>query len=249
MPQDGRALRDRHRASRRSTAENGRVDGGADRTAGTVECRYVINAAGAHAYHVARLVGLELPIVPVRHEYFVTVPLAGLHAGSALLPRPGADALRPGRRRRPAAGRLGSRPRCTPIRAATPLDGSRRRSRRTGPVLNDFEARFARLFPAGGGAEKAASARAGPRSRRTGDFILGESRRVPGFVMAGGCNAHGISGSAGIGRLLVESLLDPNPSATCSSLSPDRFTEQRWNWDRRAGRPRGCMRPTTEWAC
>src|SRR5262249_36698935 len=48
---------------------------------GRVACRYVINAAGAHAYHVARLVGLELPIVPVRHEYFVTVPLEGVHPG------------------------------------------------------------------------------------------------------------------------------------------------------------------------
>src|SRR5438552_2586288 len=45
---------------------------------GTVNCRYVINAAGAHAYHIAQLVGLELPIIPVRHEYFVTVPLPGL---------------------------------------------------------------------------------------------------------------------------------------------------------------------------
>src|SRR6185503_3432772 len=45
---------------------------------GSVDCRYVINAAGAHAYHVAKLVGLELPIVPVRHEYFVTVAMPGL---------------------------------------------------------------------------------------------------------------------------------------------------------------------------
>ncbi len=30
---------------------------------------------------MARLVGLELPIIPVRHEYFITEPLkAGLHA-------------------------------------------------------------------------------------------------------------------------------------------------------------------------
>src|SRR2546430_11530199 len=34
--------------------------------------RYVIDAAGAHAYHVAKLVGVELPIVPVRHEYYIT---------------------------------------------------------------------------------------------------------------------------------------------------------------------------------
>src|SRR5437879_11437595 len=45
---------------------------------GGIECEKVINAAGAHAYHVAKLAGLELPIVPVRHEYFVTVPVKGL---------------------------------------------------------------------------------------------------------------------------------------------------------------------------
>ncbi|GIT30979.1 MAG: hypothetical protein Ct9H300mP1_30250 [Planctomycetaceae bacterium] len=41
--------------------------------------------------------------------------------------------------------------------------------------------------------------------------------------MAGGCNAHGVSGSAGIGRHVVESLGD-HPSEYVSSLSPDRFT-------------------------
>ena len=45
---------------------------------GIAPCRYVINAAGANAYHIAKLVGLELPIVPVRHEYFVSVPVEGM---------------------------------------------------------------------------------------------------------------------------------------------------------------------------
>jgi len=48
--------------------------------------------------------------------------------------------------------------------------------------------------------------------------------------MAGGCNAHGISGSGGIGRLLVESLLEPKPGTYAKSLSPDRFTETSWTW-------------------
>ena len=48
--------------------------------------------------------------------------------------------------------------------------------------------------------------------------------------MAGGCNAHGISGSAGIGRLLVESLYDSQPGVYVRSLSPDRFTESAWDW-------------------
>src|SRR5205814_4523712 len=57
--------------------EDGRVIG-VKTDQGSAKCRYVINAAGAHAYHVARLAGLDLPIVPVRHEYFITVPMAGL---------------------------------------------------------------------------------------------------------------------------------------------------------------------------
>jgi MFS family permease len=64
-----------------------------------------------------------------------------------------------------------------------------------------------------------------------GRFIIGESSRLKGFVMAGGCNAHGISGSGGIGKLLVESLLDPKPSSYVKSLSPDRFTETDWDWE------------------
>lgn len=40
-----------------------------------IKCGTIINAAGAHAYHVAKLVGLELPIVPVRHHYFITQPI------------------------------------------------------------------------------------------------------------------------------------------------------------------------------
>ncbi len=48
--------------------------------------------------------------------------------------------------------------------------------------------------------------------------------------MAGGCNAHGVSGSAGIGRHVVEALLEPKPSAYVQSLGPDRFLERSWDW-------------------
>jgi glycine/D-amino acid oxidase-like deaminating enzyme len=64
-----------------------------------------------------------------------------------------------------------------------------------------------------------------------GRFIVGASSRLKGFVMAGGCNAHGVSGSAGIGRHVVESILDPDPSLYVKSLSPDRFLEKSWDWD------------------
>jgi len=87
------------------------------------------------------------------------------------------------------------------------------------------------LFPTAKGAEKKLVAKGWPTFTPDGRFIIGESCRVKGFVMAGGCNAHGISGSGGIGKLFVESLLEPKPSAYVKSLSPDRFTETTWNWD------------------
>ncbi len=63
-----------------------------------------------------------------------------------------------------------------------------------------------------------------------GRFIIGESRQVPGFVCAVGCNAHGVSGSAGIGRHLVEALTDKEPSSYVRSLSPDRFLDAPPDW-------------------
>lgn len=197
---------------------------------GTAECRYVINAAGAHAYHVAKLVGLELPIVPVRHEYFVTVPMDGLRPDLPCFRIP--ELTLYGRVREgglllggwePVS--LSSDPRDYSIAEATPpIEPDWK-------VLNNFEARFDQLFPTATGAGKQRVGKGWPTFTPDGRFIIGESSRVKGFVMAGGCNAHGISGSGGIGKLLVESLLDPKPSAYVKSLSPDRFTETSWSWN------------------
>src|SRR5262249_2576470 len=61
------------------TVKKGRV-ARVETNRGPVECSRVINAAGATAHHVGTLVGLELRIVPVRHEYFVTRTSLGLPA-------------------------------------------------------------------------------------------------------------------------------------------------------------------------
>jgi len=197
---------------------------------GEIRCRMVIDAAGAHAYHVARLAGLELPIIPVRHEYFDTVPLAGLDPGLpcfripelTLYGRAIGEGLRLGGWE---ADALSIDPRSfgldEPTPAVEPDPG----------VLAGFEERFGRLFPAARGAVRTRVGRGWPTFTPDGRFVVGESSRVRGFVMAAGCNAHGISGSAGIGRLVVESLFDPKPSDYVRSLSPDRFTERPWDWD------------------
>jgi glycine/D-amino acid oxidase-like deaminating enzyme len=209
------------------TVRDGRVQA-VQTSRGAVQCRHAVNAAGAHAYHVARLVGLELPIFPVRHEYFVTVRIEGLHPGlpcfrlpdAGLYGRPSGDGLLLGGwegtslRQDPRQYSLGSAP------PAVEPDAR---------VLESFERSFRPFFPRAEGAEYRRVGKGWPTFTPDGKFILGESSAVKGFVMAGGCNAHGISGSAGIGKLLVESLLDPRPSEYVKSLSPDRFATG-WDW-------------------
>ena len=197
---------------------------------GEIHCRMVIDAAGAHASHVARLVGLELPIVPVRHEYYDTAPLPGLDPDlpcfripeMTLYGRAVGESLRLGGWE---ANALSADPRSYRLEEDLPTVETDE------GVLDGFEEQFARLCPAARGAERIHIGKGWPTFTPDGRFVVGESRRVKGFVMAGGCNAHGISGSAGIGRLLVESLFDPDPSEYVRSLSPDRFTERAWDWD------------------
>src|SRR5213083_485168 len=126
--------------------KNGRL-AGVKTNRGTAECKYVINAAGAHAYHIAKLVGLELPIVPVRHEYYITVPMDDLTPDLPCFRIPELTLYGRVRDRGLLLGgwepkALGTDPRAYGISSAPPEITPDWR------VLNSFEAKFAKLFPA-----------------------------------------------------------------------------------------------------
>ncbi len=197
---------------------------------GRIECRHVINAAGANAFHIASLVGLELPIFPVRHEYFVTMPMAGLTPDLPCFRIP--EWTLYGRIRDGGLLLGGWEPKSisTDPRSFSP-DNEPPPVVTDWTVLNSFESKFSTLFPTAGPVEKSWVGKGWPTFTPDGRFIIGESSQVPGFIMAGGCNAHGISGSGGIGRLLLESMSDVDPSPYVRSLSPDRFTQSPWDWD------------------
>jgi glycine/D-amino acid oxidase-like deaminating enzyme len=197
---------------------------------GPIACNLVINAAGAHAYHIARSAGIELPIIPVRHEYFVTVPSEGMHPALPVIRIPDASLYLRAETGALLCGgwepdSLHTDPRQYTLPESTPGIET------DWDVLSMFAGQLSPFFPRVDELGVRSVFKGWPTFTPDGRFIIGESCRLGGFVMAGGCNAHGVSGSAGIGRHVVESLSENTRSDYVASLSPDRFTETRWDWE------------------
>ena len=208
--------------------EGGRVTG-VETDAGVIECKTVINAAGAHAFHIAQSVGLELPIVPVRHEFFVTVHAADLTPDLPVVRIPDAALYLRAETNALLCGGwepkgLSTDPREFPLTTDPPAIEP------DYEVLGWFAEQLAPHLPKVNDLGLRTVLRGWPTFTPDGRFIIGPSSRVPGFVMAGGCNAHGVSGSAGIGRHVVESMSEVAPSDYVRGLSPDRFSKNDWDW-------------------
>jgi glycine/D-amino acid oxidase-like deaminating enzyme len=195
---------------------------------GDVVTSTVINAAGPWAAAVAALAGLDIPIVPVRHEYFVTGPVAGWHGSLPVLRIP--DIRVYARAEGPGilcggweAGSLSLDPRQVAI-------GQRLAVRPGWEVLTGFAQDFARFVPAVSEAAVREVFRGFPSFSPDGRFVIGPVPGIRGFVMAAACNAHGVSGSAGLAEHVLESL-QPDPSPYVRSLSPARFAPRTWTWE------------------
>ena len=217
--------------------DGGRV-AGIETDQGDIECEIIINAAGAFAYQLASSVGIELPIFPVRHEFFVTIDCEGIEPtlpvvripDSSIYVRSEVNSILVGGWE---TGSLSTDPRTVPLTGEQPI------VEEDWEVLEFLGENVLPQVPAINELGIRHISKGWPTFTPDGRFIIGESSKVKGFVMAGGCNAHGVSGSAGIGRHLVESLLDPSPSPYVRSLSPDRFAGG-WDWDEAARSARRC---------
>jgi glycine/D-amino acid oxidase-like deaminating enzyme len=206
---------------------NGRVTG-VETSQGAIACDTVINAAGAHAWHIAQMAGLDLPIFPVRHEYFVSVSAVGMHPQLPVMRVPDASLYL----RAEINGLLlgGWEPKALSLRPDDFENGQ------TPPRIEEdwdvggwFIEQSAPLYDQACDLGVRSIFKGWPTFVPDGKFIIGESSRLRGFVIAGGCNAHGVSGSAGIGRHVVEPMLEPSPSDYVRSLNPDRFLDSEWD--------------------
>jgi len=173
------------------------------------------------------MVGLELPIFPVRHEYFITEPISNKDItpdlpvlripDSTLYARADVNSLLLG----------GWEPNGLSIKPSSfQLNSSPPPIEEDWPVLSHFASQLAKFYPKieSVGIHNVFSG--WPTFTPDGKFIVGKTSKIEGFIMAGGCNAHGVSGSAGIGFHVLETLTEKTPSDYVMSLSPDRFAVQ-----------------------
>jgi sarcosine dehydrogenase len=190
--------------------------------AGRIETEALVVAAGIWSPLVARRAGIELPLMPMQHQYVVTVPLPEL-----------ADRTVPN---------LRDPDRLVYLRQAEQglIVGGYERDPRPfppdgipsgpDPTVRAFDAaQFAPLSRAA--AERVPCLGAAGLSRQVnglesftpdGEFLLGPSAQVQGCWFACGFCAHGVAGSGGVGKAIAAWITAGDPGLDLREMSPDR---------------------------
>lgn len=213
-----------HTTVSRVNVEGGRVRS-VETDRGAIATPVVVDAAGAWTRQVAAASGIRVPLVPTRHQLFVTEPLAGVRAelpivrvmDAAVYVRPCDGGL--------LWGGYEEAPRFFDMDALppdfsmpdTPLepDVLRRLAddvRPQLPVLRDAGVREHR-----GGL---------PTMTGDGQHIVGPAPGADGFFVAGGCNVAGLSVSPAIGEVVAAWIADGRPPLDLDELSIARFREE-----------------------
>jgi glycine cleavage system aminomethyltransferase T/glycine/D-amino acid oxidase-like deaminating enzyme len=187
----------------------------------TIETEVVVDAAGMFAREIARLAGVNVPIVPFAHEYLFTNEISGVTPDLPTMRDPDNLCYF-----RPEVGGL-----CMGgyERHAAPwsLDGIP--ADFNGKLLEPDWPRFQEIME-GAIRRVPAIADAGVTRMINGpegftpdnEFILGESD-VRGFFVAAGFCAHGIAGAGGVGRQMAHWIVEGEPELDLWTMDIRRF--------------------------
>jgi 4-methylaminobutanoate oxidase (formaldehyde-forming) len=189
---------------------------------GAIRTPVVVDAGGAWTRVVGQMIGVDIPLVPTRHQLVITEPIAGVEPS-----QPIARVIDVNVYIRPEQGGLmlgGYEPDPLQFDAGTlphgfqikdlPLDlGVLRRFADSVaeqfPILRDFRVREHR-----GGL---------PTMTPDGQHIVGPVPGVRGFFVASGCNVGGLSIAPAIGDVLAAWITDGTPPLDLAPLGPARF--------------------------
>ena len=202
--------------------EGGRVRGvRTDR--GDVRTPVVVNAGGMFAGEIGRLAGVNVPIVPMAHQYLITKP-AGLPRDLPTMRDPSLLVYFRGESGGLVAGGYERNPMPWGLDGIPPDFNNRLLAEdwdRFEPLMTNALVRVPDL-------ERAEVVRLinGPEAfTPDGEFILGESD-VAGFWVAAGFCAHGIAGAGGMGQLVAEWIVDGLPAFDVWHMDSRRFGSQ-----------------------
>jgi 4-methylaminobutanoate oxidase (formaldehyde-forming) len=191
---------------------------------GDIEVETVVAACGMYTPQVAALAGVNVPIVPMAHQYLVTREVEGVTPDLPQLRDPdnlvyfrpeGRGLVLGGYERDPAPWAVDG----------VPDDFNNK-------LLAEDWDRFAPLMtlacrrvPAAETADIVQLINGPEGFTPDNEFVLGESEVAGLFVAAGFC-AHGIAGAGGVGRVVAEWILDGQPTFDTWKMDIRRFGPQ-----------------------
>jgi 4-methylaminobutanoate oxidase (formaldehyde-forming) len=201
--------------------ERGRIRG-VQTSKGPIESPVVIDAAGAWSALLADEVGIRVPVVPTRHQLFITEPIPGIEPGHPIVrihepsvytrPEQGGLMLG-GYEDHPLQIDMQKEPEGFQIRDM-PLDVG---------VLWGLAGEVAAHFPALRGAKLREHRGGLPTISPDGEHIVGPVATLGGFYIASACNVGGLSISASVGRVLADVIVDGSSKPDLSHMSIERF--------------------------
>jgi glycine cleavage system aminomethyltransferase T/glycine/D-amino acid oxidase-like deaminating enzyme len=199
--------------------DKGRVTG-IETDKGTVEAEVVVNAGGMFAGEIGRLAGVNVPVVPMAHEYLITKPsgvpleVPTMRDPSLLVYFRGESGglVMGGYERHPAPWGLDGIP-ADFNGQLLPEDWERFEELMTNAVVRVPELEEAEVVKLVNGPEGFTP---------DGEFILGETD-VRGFWVAAGFCAHGLAGAGGMGQLVAEWIVEGVPSLDVWEMDSRRF--------------------------
>jgi glycine cleavage system aminomethyltransferase T/glycine/D-amino acid oxidase-like deaminating enzyme len=199
--------------------QRGRVTG-VETDRGPIETEIVVNAGGMYAQEIGALAGVNVPIVPMAHEYLITKP-TGLPLEMPTMRDPSLLVYF-----RSESGGLimgGYERHCEPWGLdGIPADFNSRLLEEDWPRFEELMENAIARVPSLGEMEVVKLINGPEAFTPDGEFILGPTD-VRGFWVAAGFCAHGLAGAGGMGKLVAEWMVEGTPSLDVWHMDSRRF--------------------------
>ena len=190
--------------------------------AGEIRASVVVDAAGAWASRVAAAAGIALPLVPVRHQLFITEPIAGVEPLQPIVRLLEASVYVRYARGGLMFGGYEDRPAVVDEAKLTPTFQIADLALDLG-VLRALVDEVAERFPPLRDAPVAVHRGGAPTMTPDNRPILGRVPGLDGLYVASGCCVGGLSLSPAAGRALADLILDGRSDPDLRPLSVERF--------------------------